>query len=32
VASVITDQNLTQAYGLAITVQTEGGRFFARAR
>jgi iron complex transport system ATP-binding protein len=31
-ASVITDQNLTQAYGLAITVQTEGGRFFARAR
>ena len=32
IASVITDQNLTQAYGLAITVQTEGGRFFARAR
>jgi iron complex transport system ATP-binding protein len=32
VASVITDQNLTLAYGLAITVQTEGGRFFARAR
>ena len=32
VASVITNQNLTQAYGLAITVQTEGGRFFARAR
>lgn len=32
VASVIIDQNLTQAYGLAITVQTEGGRFFARAR
>jgi len=32
VASVITDQNLTQAYRLAITVQTEGGRFFARAR
>ena len=32
VASVITDQNLTQAYGLTITVQTEGGRFFARAR
>jgi len=32
VASVITDQNLTKAYGLAITVQTEGGRFFARAR
>ena len=32
VASVRTDQNLTQAYGLAITVQTEGGRFFARAR
>ena len=32
VASVITDHNLTQAYGLAITVQTEGGRFFARAR
>jgi iron complex transport system ATP-binding protein len=32
VASVITEQHLTQAYGLAITVQTEGGRFFARAR
>jgi iron complex transport system ATP-binding protein len=32
VASVITDQNLTQAYGLTITVQNEGGRFFARAR
>jgi iron complex transport system ATP-binding protein len=32
VASVITDQNLTSAYGLAITVQNEGGRFFARAR
>ena len=32
VVSVITDQNLTQAYGLAISVQTEGGRFFARAR
>jgi len=32
VASVITDQNLTHAYGLAITVQNEGGRFFARAR
>jgi len=32
VASVITDQNLTQAYGLDITVQNEGGRFFARAR
>jgi iron complex transport system ATP-binding protein len=32
VVSVITDQNLTQAYGLAINVQTEGGRFFARAR
>ena len=32
VASVITDPNLTQAYGLAITVQAEGGRFFARAR
>ncbi|MDA3029943.1 MAG: ABC transporter ATP-binding protein [Actinomycetota bacterium] len=32
VASVITDQNLTQAYGLSITVQSEGGRFFARAR
>lgn len=32
VASVITDQNLTQAYGLAINVQTDAGRFFARAR
>jgi len=30
--SVITDSNLTMAYGLPITVTSEGGRFFARAR
>mgnify|MGYP002654402851 FL=1 len=30
--SVITDQNLSDAYGLAISVQAESGRFFARAR
>jgi iron complex transport system ATP-binding protein len=30
--SVITDQNLSEAYGLAISVQSENGRFFARAR
>ena len=30
--SVITDSNLTMAYGLPITVTAEGGRFFARAR
>jgi len=29
---VITDSNLTMAYGLPITVTSEGGRFFARAR
>jgi iron complex transport system ATP-binding protein len=32
VGSVITDSNLTMAYGLPITVTAEGGRFFARAR
>ena len=32
VNSVITDQNLSEAYGLAISVQSENGRFFARAR
>lgn len=32
VGSVITDSNLTMAYGLPITVTSEGGRFFARAR
>lgn len=30
--AVITDQNLSHAYGLPISVQSEGGRFFARAR
>jgi iron complex transport system ATP-binding protein len=30
--TVITDQNLSHAYGLPISVQSEGGRFFARAR
>ena len=29
--SVISDANLTTAYGLPITVQNQGGRFFARA-
>jgi iron complex transport system ATP-binding protein len=32
VRSVITDINLSVAYGLEISVQEEGGRFFARAR
>lgn len=32
VRSVITDSNLSVAYGLEISVQEEGGRFFARAR
>jgi iron complex transport system ATP-binding protein len=32
VRSVITDTNLSVAYGLEISVQEEGGRFFARAR
>jgi iron complex transport system ATP-binding protein len=32
VNSVINDQNLSEAYGLAISVQSENGRFFARAR
>jgi iron complex transport system ATP-binding protein len=30
--TVITDENLSHAYGLPISVQSEGGRFFARAR
>ncbi len=30
--TVITDFNLSNAYGLPISVQSEGGRFFARAR
>jgi iron complex transport system ATP-binding protein len=30
--TVITDLNLSNAYGLPISVQSEGGRFFARAR
>lgn len=29
--SVITDANLSHAYGIAISVQNEAGRFFARA-
>ena len=29
--SVISDANLTTAYGLPITVQNQGGRYFARA-
>lgn len=32
ITEVITDLNLTQAFGVAITVQYEGGRYFARAR
>jgi len=32
VQAVITSENLTIAYGLPISVQHEGGRFFARAR
>jgi iron complex transport system ATP-binding protein len=32
VETVITDANLSNAYGLPISVQSEGGRFFARAR
>jgi len=32
ISSVITDRNLSDAYGLAISVQSENGRFFARAR
>lgn len=32
VRSVITDANLSIAYGLEISVQDEAGRFFARAR
>jgi len=31
IESVITDVNLSTAYGLPITVQSQGGRFFARA-
>jgi len=30
--TVITDENFSHAYGLPISVQSEGGRFFARAR
>jgi iron complex transport system ATP-binding protein len=30
--TAITDLNLSNAYGLPISVQSEGGRFFARAR
>jgi ABC-type hemin transport system ATPase subunit len=31
IESVINDVNLSTAYGLPITVQSQGGRFFARA-
>jgi iron complex transport system ATP-binding protein len=31
IESVINDVNLSTAYGLPITVQNQGGRFFARA-
>ena len=31
IESVINDVNLSSAYGLPITVQSQGGRFFARA-
>jgi iron complex transport system ATP-binding protein len=31
IPSVINDVNLSTAYGLPITVQNQGGRFFARA-
>ena len=31
IESVINDVNLSNAYGLPITVQSQGGRFFARA-
>ena len=32
ISAVVTDDNLSTAYGLAISVQSENGRFFARAR
>jgi iron complex transport system ATP-binding protein len=32
IESVINDENLSVAYGLPISVQTEHGRYFARAR
>lgn len=32
IQTVITDENLSNAYGLPISVQFEDGRFFARAR
>jgi iron complex transport system ATP-binding protein len=31
IESVINDVNLSTAYGLPITVHSQGGRFFARA-
>ena len=31
IGSVISNENLTTAYGLAISVTSENGRFFARA-
>lgn len=31
ITSVINDQNLTTAFGLPITIQVQGGRYFARA-
>ena len=32
IQSVINDENLSIAYGLPISVQSEHGRYFARAR
>jgi iron complex transport system ATP-binding protein len=32
IGNVITDENLSVAYGLAIDVQSQNGRYFARAR
>jgi iron complex transport system ATP-binding protein len=32
IGDVITDKNLSVAYGLAIDVQSQNGRYFARAR
>jgi iron complex transport system ATP-binding protein len=32
IGNVITDENLSAAYGLAIDVQSQNGRYFARAR
>ena len=32
IGNVITNENLSTAYGLAIDVQSQNGRYFARAR